>query len=91
MTCRRPRSNVAFAITSPAAPPAPSPLATFHWVGSDAMLLDTPTVETCGHVVIGRYGGHTVPLTTSKCRGNLRTGASIYSKRRSDTYPSHST
>jgi hypothetical protein len=32
--------------------------ATFRWVGSEAALLDTPTVVTCGRVAIGRYGGH---------------------------------
>ena len=39
--------------------PPPSSVASFHWVGSDAMLLDTPTVTSCGRVAIGRYGGHT--------------------------------
>jgi serine/threonine protein phosphatase PrpC len=34
-------------------------IATFRWVGSEAALLDTPTVTSCGRVVVGRYGGNT--------------------------------
>ncbi|MBF6592694.1 MAG: hypothetical protein IVW57_19460 [Ktedonobacterales bacterium] len=30
----------------------------FHWVGSEAMYLDTPDITRCGRIVIGRYGGH---------------------------------
>ena len=30
---------------------------TFSWLGSDEMHLDTPAVDLCGEVVIGRYGG----------------------------------
>jgi hypothetical protein len=41
-----------------AMPPTPD-IAAFRWVGSKEPLLDTPTVATCGRVVIGRYGGHT--------------------------------
>ncbi len=36
---------------------APPTFATFRWVGSEAMYLDTPDVVGCGPVVIGRYGG----------------------------------
>ncbi|HEV8194017.1 MAG TPA: protein phosphatase 2C domain-containing protein, partial [Ktedonobacterales bacterium] len=32
---------------------------TFRWVGNEEAFLDAPDVATCGHVVIGRYGGRT--------------------------------
>jgi serine/threonine protein phosphatase PrpC len=41
-------------------PPSGIPgIATFRWIGSEAALLDTPTVARCARVVIGRYGGNT--------------------------------
>ncbi|HUP28385.1 MAG TPA: protein phosphatase 2C domain-containing protein, partial [Chloroflexia bacterium] len=29
----------------------------FRWVGSESMLLDVPSVISCGRVLVGRYGG----------------------------------
>lgn len=37
----------------------PADIATFRWLGAEAMHLDTPTVANCGRVTIGCYGGAT--------------------------------
>lgn len=37
----------------------PTDIATFRWLGADAMHLDAPAISACGPVAIGCYGGAT--------------------------------